>query len=392
MNIVLLSPNFPPNYYHFAIALRNIGATVLAIGDAPYDDLHPALRDALTEYFCVDSLHYYDQVLRAGAYFTYRYGKLHRLESHNEAWLETDARLRTDFNIPGLKIDAMEGIKRKSLMKQVFIEAGVDVAAGGICRTLAEARDFVAEVGYPIIAKPDVGVGAADTFKITSDQELARFFTEKPLVDYVLEEFIEGDLHSFDGLTDQDGRMVFSTAHFYQPSIMDVVNHDLDVFACSLRQIPPGLRRAGTLAVRAFDVRERFFHIEFFRVSPEQAGEAEPRWIAVEMNMRPPGGLMLDVINYANDIDLYQQWANVVVFNSYDAEAWRPYHCAFVGRKRRFEYQHTLSEIRAACGPLLVHHMPIAPVFARAMGDYAYILRAPELADLQAAIDFIMAQ
>lgn len=392
MNIVLVSPNFPPNYYHFAIALRNIGATVLAIGDAPYDDLNPVLQDALTEYFRVDSLHYYDQVLRACAYFTYHYGKLHRLESHNESWLETDARLRTDFNIPGLKIHAVEGIKRKSLMKQVFIDAGVEVAAGGIRRTLDEARDFVAEVGYPIIAKPDVGVGAADTFKISSDEELARFFTEKPLVDYVLEEFIEGDLYSFDGLTDQDGRLVFSTAHFYRPSIMDVVNEDLDVFACSLRQIPAGLKRAGTLAVRAFDVRERFFHIEFFRVPSEQAGEGEPRWVAVEMNMRPPGGLMLDVINYANDIDLYQQWANVVVFNSYDAKAWRPYHCAFVGRKRRFDYQHTLPEIRKAYGPLIVHHMPIAPVFARAMGDYAYILRAPNIADLQAAIDFIMAQ
>ena len=392
MNVVLISPNFPPNYYNFALALCHTGATVLAIGDAPYDDLRPELQDAITEYFRVDSLHYYDQVLRACAYFTFNYGKLNRLESHNECWLETDARLRTDFNIPGLKIGAVERIKRKSLMKQAFIDAGVDVAAGGIRRTLDEARDFVAEVGYPIIAKPDVGVGSADTFKIGSDQELARFFAEKPLMDYVLEEFIEGDLYSFDGLTDQDGRLVFSTAHFYQPSIMDVVNEDLDVFACSLRQIPAGLKHAGTLAVRAFDVRERFFHIEFFRVPSEQAGEDEPRWVAVEMNMRPPGGLMLDVINYANDIDLYQQWANVVVFNSYDAEAWRPYHCAFVGRKRRFDYRHTLPEIRKAYGPLIVHHMPIAPVFSRAMGDYAYILRAPKLADLQAAIDFIMAQ
>ncbi|MBN2393437.1 MAG: hypothetical protein JXR84_22080, partial [Anaerolineae bacterium] len=103
MNVVLLSPNFPLSYYQFAVGLKRAGATVLAIGDAHYEALRPELRDALTEYYRVDSLHDYAQLLRACAYFTYRYGKLDRLESHNEFWLETDARLRLDFNIPGLK-------------------------------------------------------------------------------------------------------------------------------------------------------------------------------------------------------------------------------------------------------------------------------------------------
>lgn len=383
MNVVLLSPNFPPSYYQFAVALRRLDANVFGIGDVPFDVLRPELRRALTEYYRVDSLHDYAQVLRACAYLTYRYGKIDRLESHNEYWLETDARLRLDFNITGLKPVDMEAVKRKAKMKEVFRAGGVDVARGAIIRTRKDAEAFIAEVGYPVIAKPDVGVGASATFKISSDTDLERFFVERPVVDYVMEEFIVGQLCSFDGLTDQNGRLVFYTAHFYKSGIMEVVNNSLDVFACSLREIPSGLEEAGKRAVRAFDVRERFFHVEFFHV------ESEDRYVVVEMNMRPPGGVMLDVMNYANDVDLFQQWANVVVHNSFAVEYTRPYYCAFVARRYQIDYRNTHDDVLEACAPLLVHHEPVSPVFSRAMGDYAYLVRSPDFDELMQAIDFI---
>jgi hypothetical protein len=383
MNIILISPNFPPNYYHFAVALRRNGANVLGIGDAAYQTLLPPLQDALTEYFRLDALHDYDWLLRACAYFTYHYGKIQRLESHNEYWLENDARLRTDFNIPGLKLPDVQRVKRKSRMKEVFEQAGMEMAQGAVVHSKEEAQLLIDEVGYPLIAKPDVGVGAAGTYKIEDEADLDAFFAQKPLVDYLLEDFITGQLYSFDGLADRHGRLVFYTAHVYEPGIMEVVNEDRDVYACSLREIPPGLKEAGTRAVRAFDVRERFFHIEFFRA-------ADGRWLAVEMNIRPPGGLMMDVFNYANDIDLYQQWANLVVFDTFTTEYSWPYHCAFVGRKYHHRHRHTKTEIKEVWGPLLVHQQPVDRVFARAMGDYAYILRSPDLEEVQTAIDFIL--
>lgn len=383
MNVVLLSPNFPPSYYQFAVGLRRAGANVFGIGDAPYAALRPELRDAFTEYYRVDSLHDYAQLLRACAYFTYRHGKIDRLESHNEYWLETDARLRLDFNVPGLKPVDMEKVKRKAKMKEVFRAGGVDVARGTTIRTRADAEAFIADVGYPVIAKPDIGVGASATFKIGGDQDLDRFFAERPVVDYVMEEFISGQLCSFDGLTDQNGQVVFCTGHFYKSGIMEVVNNNLDVYACSFREIPPGLEEAGRRAVRAFDVRERFFHVEFFH----QAHTG--RWVVVEMNMRPPGGVMLDVINYANDIDLFQQWANVVVHNAFTAAYSRPYHCAFVARRHQIPYAHTHADVLQVCAPVLVHHEPVSPVFSAAMGDYAYLVRSPDLDAVMQAIAFI---
>src|SRR6188474_2827824 len=105
MNFVFLSPHFPPNYYQFAVALKNQGVTVLGLADETYDYLRPELKSSLTEYFRVNNMNNYDEVLRALGYFTHRHGKLDRLDSHNEYWLETEARLRTDFNIPGIRSD-----------------------------------------------------------------------------------------------------------------------------------------------------------------------------------------------------------------------------------------------------------------------------------------------
>lgn len=385
MNLVLLSPHFPPNYYNFAIGAHRAGLKVLGIGDTPDAHLRPELRDVLTEYYRVDDIHNYDSLLRACAYLTFKHGRIDRLESHSEYWLETDARLRADFNIPGLKPPDMEKIKPKSRMKQIFTRAGVEVSSGQVVTTLDAARQLIAEIGYPVVAKPDVGVGASSTHRINNDADLEKFFAEKPPQDYMLEAFVTGQLHSFDGLTDRDGRLVFYTAHFYKPGIMTVVNQDSDICACSYRQIPSGLEVVGKKAVAAFGVHERFFHIEFFQ------REHDGHWVALEINMRPPGGMMMDVFNYANDIDLYQQWANVVAFNTFTVEYSRPYHCAYLGVKRHHHHKHSHEDVLRECGDLIVHHEPVPLVFSQAMGNYCYLLRSADMDELERAMDFILA-
>src|SRR5215207_2930396 len=206
MNFVFLSPHFPPNYYRFAVALKNHGVTVLGLADESYDSLRAELKSSMAEYFRVNSMHNYDDLLRALGYFTHRYGKLDRIDSHNEYWLETEARLRTDFNMPGIRTDQIGRIKRKSLMRETFRNAGVKIARGGVIHTLDEAQKLVEQTGYPLVAKPDIGVGAAATYKIHDEDELKAFFESKPTVDYLFEEFVNGQIVTFDGLTDRDGR------------------------------------------------------------------------------------------------------------------------------------------------------------------------------------------
>lgn len=376
MNFVYLSPHFPPNYYRFCVGLREEGVNVLGLADAEYDSLCPELKAALTEYYRVADMNRYDELVRALGHFTHRHGKLDRIDSLNEHWLETEARLRTDFNLQGIREGGIERIKRKSAMKQVYRDAGIRVARGAVVRTLDEARALLAETGYPVVAKPDVGVGAAATYRLGNEAELVRFFADKPPVDYIMEEFIHGQICTFDGLADRDGNLVFYTSHVYSQGIMETVNADDHVFYYSLRELPTDLEEAGRRTARAFGVRERCFHFEFFR------DERDGALTALEVNMRPPGGLTTDMFNFANDIDIYREWARVVAHNRFDATWSRPYHCAYVGRKFSKRYTHSHDEVVKTFGHLLSHHEEMNSIFRQAIGDYGYLVRSPQVEEV----------
>ncbi|MBE0686808.1 MAG: ATP-grasp domain-containing protein [Anaerolineaceae bacterium] len=384
MNYVYLSPHFPTNYYPFVVKLRETGVNVLGIGDAAFDQLSDPLRRYLTEYYRVSDMHNYDELIRAMGYFTHRYGKINCFESHNEYWLETGARIRTDFNIEGPKTAEIAWVKQKSLMKEIYQQAGIPVARGRIIRDYDEAQRFISEVGTPVVAKPDKGVGAAATYKIHNENELRYFFVNKPSVDYLFEEFIQGQVVSYDGLADQDGKVVFSTVDVFRQGVMETVNHDLDFFYYSLREIPEDLEEIGLRTVKAFNIRARFFHLEYFRTG-------DGRIIALEVNMRPPGGLTTDMYNYANNFDIYAEYANMIVHNRFDAQVTRPYHCAYLGRKRHIHYALPHQEVLSEFSDMLVHHQPMDAVLRNALGDYGYILRSPHLKDILTAEQVILA-
>lgn len=383
MNFVFLSPHFPPNYYHFARHLHAMGVSVLGLADEDYFNLSPELRSSLTEYYKVDNMENYDSLLRACGYFTHQYGKIDRLDSHNEYWLETEAYLRTDFNIPGIKNDEIPKMKRKSLMKQVFILAGIPVSQGEVVHNLVQARQLTDQIGYPIIAKPDNGVGAAATYKINDEYQLKEFFSQKPPMDYILEEFIDGTIQSFDGIVDQDGRLVFCTAHQYSSGVMEAVNHDELIYYYSLRKIPKDLENAGRRVLEAYAIKERFFHFEFFRK------RSDSKLVALEVNIRPPGGLTTDMINYANDIDIYKEWANIIVNNKFTAKTSRPYHCCYIGRKLNRQYRYSHHEIEERFGGKLVHHEAISGVFSAALGDYGYLMRSTDLKEIHSMAEYV---
>lgn len=384
MNIVFLSPNFPPNYERFCIHLHHFGVNILGVSDQPYESLSPSLRTALTEYYHVADLHNYDDVLRALGHYTHRYGKIDRVDSLNEHWLETEARLRTDFNVTGFKLDDLPSIKRKSNMKRLFARVGVEVARGQIARSPKQVRAFVGEVGYPVVAKPDIGVGANRTYKLTNAQELETFLAG-PFHDYFIEEFIHGVIQTFDGLTDWQGNPVFYTSTQYSQGVMEVVNTDGDVYYYTQRQIPPDVEQVGRALLRVFDVRERFFHFEFFRTP-------EGRLVALEVNLRPPGGLSIDMFNYANDIDLYYEWASLLVNGRSLARFAWPYHVCYIGRKYNKSYVLSFEDVLARFGDRIVQHQSMAEVFRRAMGDYGYIVRSPDQKEILAIAEAMQEQ
>jgi hypothetical protein len=167
LNFVFISPQFPSSYWQFCDRLTKRGVTVLGIGDTPYNRLADEVKSSLAEYYWVSSLENYDEVSRAVAFLMWKFGRIDWIESNNEHWLGLDARLRSDFNVT-TGPDAFEAqvLTSKADMKVYYARAGVPSARqvrlsdreGAI--EFAEGTPARAGVGWPIIAKPERGVGS----------------------------------------------------------------------------------------------------------------------------------------------------------------------------------------------------------------------------------------
>ncbi|MBV9486759.1 MAG: hypothetical protein JO246_11955, partial [Frankiaceae bacterium] len=241
---------------------------------------------------------------------------------------------------------------------------------------------FVEEVGYPFIAKPDVGVGAARTYVIGNDADLDAFLGDRPGIDYILEEYLQGQLVSYDGLVDRQGRIVYRSSLVYGIPVLESVRGK-DMHFWIDRDVPADVEAAGDRIVAAYGIRERPFHFEFFRLP---GGEL----VALEVNMRQPGGAVVDMWNWAGDVDFFRAWAEVVVHGTTEISSEKPFYVMWSGRKPGRPYELTHDQIADRFGDMLVHVERVDDVFATAMGSFGYILRDPSLERLLEASEAIL--
>jgi hypothetical protein len=385
MNVLFISPSFPPQFFRFCTALRAHGVNVLGLGDTPAHELPHELHAALGEYVHVPNLeHDDDGALRGVAHLISKHGRLARVESHNEHWLALEGRLREDFNIPGPRSETLARWRAKSCMAELFAQAGVPHLDGHVYATPEAARAFVRAHGLPVIFKPDTGVGAQRTFKVSTEAELDVVLRER-LDGYLMQPFITGTIVSYDGLVDDAGRIVFETSHEYSSGIMEVVNQRLDFSYWNAREVAPRLRDYGRRTVEGFGVRGRFFHIEFFRL-------ADGTYRALEINVRPPGGFTTDMMNYAGDIDVYDLWARMVAGLDVAHFTWTPkYHVLHASRRADRRYRADAAALRAHLGQRLLWLREMPGALTAAMGEQVVLVRDPSLAQVQADAAFIQA-
>lgn len=384
MNFVFISPAFPKNYYNFCDRLKKNGVNVLGIGDTPYSCLDSKVKDSLTEYYKVDNLENYDEVYKAVAFFAYKYGRIDMLESNNEYWLRQDAKLRSDFNIYGDKLEDVIHYTSKSTMKEYYRQANVPVARYKFVTNIEEDLAFIDEVGYPVVVKPDVGVGACATYKIESKEDLERFYKNGFNCKYIMEEFIQGDITSLDGIVDSNSNIVFCDNEVFPPSIMDIVNQNLECSYYVNKEVPDDIKAAGQRVLKAFNIKKRYFHLEFFRLTKDKHGLGKAGDIvALEVNMRPPGGFTPDIINFGQSLDTYQIWADVVCYDEIRNVNmnYPKYYCVYYGRRDRFEYKYSYDDIKAEY-PFIQMHGIMDEVLAPDMGNEFFIARFEFIEDL----------
>ncbi|MBE5795377.1 MAG: ATP-grasp domain-containing protein [Clostridiales bacterium] len=356
MNFLFISPNYPGNYWQFCRALKQQGLRVLGIGDAPKESLEGQLLEALDDYQQVGAIDDYDQMYAAVARYVDTYGAIDWLESNNEYWLEQDARLRTAFHIEsGFQMGEMPAIRSKSLMKPVYQQAGIPVARYHVVDDFKQCAAFAAQVGYPVVVKPDDGHGITDACKLMNDAELEAFLQRwNRDIPYLMEEFVRGEVNSYDAVIDDNSEPVFETGIVTPMSIIDIIHNNDNAIYYVVDRLSEDVRQAGRAAVKCFGVKSRFVHFEFFRLTQNHPGLGEAgQVVALEAGMCPCGGYALDMMNYAGSVDVYRIWAEMIAGKKLQPIDCEGDFCAFVGRKggRRFLVSH--DRLAAKYGPKL---------------------------------------
>lgn len=370
MNYLVISPYYPQNFQQFSIQLAKQGVTVLGIGQEPYEQLDLPLKEALTEYFRVDDLENLDEVKRAVAFLFYKHGPIDRIESHNEYWLELDAALRTQFNVFGAKNQDLLKTKLKSQMKAYFKKAGVPVVPGQVVKQKSEIQAAVKQLGLPLIAKPDNGVGAVATYKLTTPADVDHFRQEwDQETPYFFETFVNSkQIVTFDGLVDAKGKIVFASSLVYTETPMDILKNGSDVAYYNTTEIDDKLADYGQKIVQTFGMKERFFHIEFFRDKDD--------YIAIEYNNRPAGGFITDAYNFAYSTDLYRQYARLVTGKDFESSNYPAQLAVTVIRRDHKTYRYTDQELYERYPNQIKARLRMPDAFADLQGNDLYILNA----------------
>ena len=394
MNVVFISPHFPQTYWHFCAGLKANGVHVLGIADTNFENLPWELQQCLSDYYKVHNLENYDEVYRAVAFFAHRYGKIDWIESNNEYWLEQDAHLRTDFNVnTGIKDDHVAAIRNKSEMKKYYALGGIPTARqikGAEGHKAVKA--FTKKTGYPIIAKPDSGMGASGTFKLQSDQELEAWFKdhENNYGYFVFEEFITGLLVSYDAIFNAQGEPIFENNTIFPTPIMEIVHGNLETCYWTNKTVPAKLAAIGRRTVKAFGIKSRFVHLEFFQLDRDREGLGKKGdYVGLEVNMRPPGGYTPDMMNFAHSTDVFQIWADMVAFNEARKPMGEQYYCAYAGRRDGVPYKHSHEEIMNRYGSAVRMAERVPDALADDLCNFAYMACFKEKKDIDIFFKYV---
>ena len=394
-NFILVAPIFPYTFYQFAVGLKQQGFRVLVIGDVQDAYLPHLLVANMDGYYFVHDMNHYPNLQQAVRYFIDRFGPIDYLESNIEHWLQFDAQLREDFLIPhGLRPKELQTFQSKSSMKKFYQQAGVPAARFQRLTTVDAALQFAKEVNYPLFVKPDIGVGSQISYKLKNEDQLKDFFMRKPGQDFILEEFIEGEIFSFDGVANDQSDVVFFTGHQFPINIASIVNEDAETYYLTLKTLPEALIHAGKASVKAFGIRQRFFHFEFFRLTKDYPHLGKVgTFVALEANLRPPGGYSMEMINYANSVNAYHIYTDVIATNKWVSNKAKPtFFCANASRKNHHQYRHDFHVIREKFAPYLVFENSYPYPISIAMGDYFFLAKFETKEEVDNFYQFVYAK
>ena len=332
MNVLMLSPGFPRELRYFTRGLAEVGAHVIGIGDQPEAALEEPARRALSAYVQVRSWKDEEAVLAQVAAIARRV-RIDRVECLWEPYMVLAARMREQLGLPGMTVGETVPFRDKETMKQVLDAAGIRTPHHYRGTTVAQVVEAAETIGYPVIVKPIDGAGSVSTYRVESREQLNEITPRlRSIREVSVEEFVEGDDMTYETLC-VDGRILFYSIGTYIPRALDMrANEWISPITLVYRDpdqeaLAPG-KAMGEAVLKALDFRTGYTHMEWYRT---RDGEA----VFGEIGARPPGAYLVDLINYASDIDTYTGWAETVVHGRFTQHVERKYNAAWIFKRAR---------------------------------------------------------
>lgn len=391
-NFIFICPEYQKTYFNFCDRLKKNGINVLGISSANYDDFDEKLKSCLTDYYKVEDMNDYDSIIKAVGYFTYKYGKIDWVESNNRNFLFLDAKIRKDFNIfTGKNSDEIDCYISRYAMKECYRKARIPTPRYCLITTISKAKSFIERVGYPVIIKPDDTSIPYEWIEIDNDSKLESLISNLAKdKKYIMEELIDGQIVTYDGICNSKGDVLVEANHV-APAIINVVNNSDFSYYTNIK-VSNRLSSIGKKALKAFKARSKFFHLEFIKLEETKRGLGKAgRYVAIEADMRPADGYTSDMINYANSVDIYQLWADMIVFDElrheYNGEK---HYCVSANRRDTKNYVHTKQEIIEQYGKYIVMNERISDDFSPCLGNEVYSARVDTIKQLESFINFVL--
>ena len=319
-NVIFVAPYFLETTLRFIDgAARLPGVRLGLVSTDSGEKLPPGMRAHVAAHWRVDDCLDPGEIVWAARGIAERIGAPERMIATLEELQVPMAEARATLGVPGLSVEAAMNFRDKARMKTVFERHGLPCARHRLVGSRDAARAFAAEIGFPIVVKPPAGAGARNTFRVDDAARLEEVLGVAPLSEAspaLLEEFVQGDEHSFDSVT-IGGRPVWHSISRYYPTPLEVVENPWIQWCVLLPRDVSGaeydpIRDAGFRALRALGLETGLTHMEWFRRRDGSVAISE-------VAARPPGAQFTTLISYAHDFDLYRAWARLMVDGEFDA-------------------------------------------------------------------------
>ncbi len=314
--VVFVAPILSDNAFRMVEAAATLPDVQLSVITQDGDDKLLHLRDRV-RHWRVDDILSVDQLLWAAKGIATLHGPIDRLFGAFEQVQVQLAQVRAQLGIAGMSVEAANNFRDKAQMKTLLRAHGLPCARHRLARTIEEARAFGERSGFPIVVKPPAGAGAISTFRVDDMASLVGALERTPPSaehPVLLEEFVQGEEHSFETVT-IDGVHVWHSLTHYYPTPLTVLENPWIQWSLVLPREVDGaqyddIRAAARKALDVLGMQTGISHMEWFR--------RKDGTIAIsEVAARPPGAQITQLMSYAHDFDLVQEWMRAMIFGDF---------------------------------------------------------------------------